>query len=127
MKNKLILAFSFFQLLNAKDLTHQKNSKNIGIDLIETVHQLPTPPEKVEYHHEIATHFNDQLPELWNKLIPEERIFAYYMMHASIPGNCIIADPKHRNAVEIIGIFYTFITHKELIYKYGCKPIFTRS
>lgn len=78
-------------------------------------HKLQAPPTTVEYFNEIATQYNPQLPELWNNLTPEERVFAYYMTRASMSGNRIVADQTHRDAVEIIELFQNIITHKEQI------------
>ncbi len=77
--------------------------------------RLQAPPSGVECFHEIATQYNTQLPDLWNSLTPEERIFAYYMTRASIPGNRIMADQKHRHAVEIIDHFHTILDKKEQV------------
>lgn len=85
---------------------------------VDIVQQLSKAPEHSTHHYEIATQYNSQLPELWNSLTAEERIFAYYMMRASIPGNTIAADQTHRHAVEIITIFYTIVTNKECIYDF---------
>lgn len=121
MKKKFLLIISFFQVCHAMESmklrTDQKSSSTKTEKVCgNSACTLQKPPEHVEYYHEIATHYNPELPELWNTLTREERIFAYYMMRASIPGNSIIADQTHRNAVEIITIFYTIITNKELIY-----------
>ena len=53
------------------------------------VKRLGHAPSKIEKFGEIATQYNCKLPELWNSLKPEERVFAYYMTQASIPGNRI--------------------------------------
>lgn len=77
--------------------------------------QLQTPPNRLEQYLEIATQYNDELPELWNALQPEERVFAYYMYRASIPGNRIIADQTHRHANEITELFERIVRNKEII------------
>jgi dipeptidyl-peptidase III len=81
---------------------------------------LQEPPAGVECFYEIATQYNGQMPELWNGLSPEERVFAYYMTRASIPGNRIAADQKHRDAVEIIDHFHAIMENKEQI-KEQCR------
>ena len=105
----MLFVFSFFQGLYGMESN--------------TDYQLSRPPERLDCYYEIATQQNPHLPELWNTLIAEERIFAYYLMRASIPGNSIIADQTHRDAVEIISLFYTIITHKEHIYE-SCSHYF---
>jgi dipeptidyl-peptidase-3 len=82
---------------------------------VDMVRELGAAPEQLEQFKEIATQYSAQLPELWNKLTPEERVFAYYLFRASIPGNRIIADQTHRHAVEIIEIFEKIIINKALV------------
>lgn len=109
----MLFVFIFFQGLCAMEsnyISHQSPEACRSID-----YQLQMPPEKIEYYNEIATCYNAQLPELWNGLNPEERIFAYYMMRASIPGNVIMADQKHRDAVVLITLFYTIIRNRDFI------------
>lgn len=70
----------------------------------------------IESFHEIATQYNDQLPDLWNSLTPEERILAYYLYRASMCGNRILADQTHRDAVEITNLFEEIIHNKDIIH-----------
>lgn len=77
--------------------------------------QLEAAPQRFEQFLEIATQYNELLPSLWNELKPEERIFAYYIYRASIPGNRIITEQTHRQARELIELFEHLYTHKELI------------
>ncbi len=86
-------------------------------DVMSMEGRLQAPPTGVECFKEIATQYNTQMPELWNGISPEERVFAYYMTRASIPGNRIMADQRHRNAVEIIDHFHTIIENKEQVEK----------
>lgn len=83
---------------------------------------LQAPPSGVECFHEIATQYNPQMPDLWNGLSPEERVFAYYMTRASIPGNRIAADQKHRDAAEIMDHFHAIIENEEQI-KEQCRAV----
>ncbi|MBY0110375.1 MAG: dipeptidyl peptidase 3 [Candidatus Babeliaceae bacterium] len=85
--------------------------------------KLDVAPERLEQFKEIATQYNAQLPELWNNLAPEERIFAYYLYRASIPGNRINSDQTHRHALKITEIFETIIHNKDLI-KQKCAQDF---
>jgi len=82
--------------------------------------RLEQPPADIECVHEIVTQRNAQLPALWNGLSPEERVFAYYVTRASIPGNRIIADQNHRHAAEIIDHFASIIEKKEQV-KEQCR------
>lgn len=119
---KVIFVLSFFQIgysvrfenLNASFVNAIPKTER-DPNMVNALSQLQIPPETVEYYNEIATCYNAELPELWNGLTPEERIFAYYMMRASIPGNIIMADQMHRDAVDLISLFHTIITNKEII------------
>lgn len=122
---KVLIAFSFFQIvcvMESKNVQVVFRNPDIKVEKSRdnVFHQLQMAPEKVEYFNEIATCYNAQLPELWNGLTPQERIFAYYMMRASIPGNTILADQMHRNAVMLTKVFYTIVTHKEFVFN-ACK------
>lgn len=82
---------------------------------VDMVKKLEAAPDRLETFKEIATQYNPLLPELWNGLIPQERVFAYYIYRASIPGNLINADQTHRDAIKIIQIFEIIIKNKDLI------------
>lgn len=88
-----------------------KNSYSIGVP----IKQLQEAPISVESYKEIATQYNAQLPALWNNLTPEERVFAYYITRASIPGNRIMADQTHRHAVKMIELFQQIIDDKQKV------------
>lgn len=77
--------------------------------------QLGKAPERLEQYAEIAAQYNDQLPDLWNSLKPEERVFAYYMYRASLAGNRIMADQTHRDAVEVTELFERINAYKAAI------------
>lgn len=62
---------------------------------------LNEAPKDQKIYHEIAVVYNQQLPEHFNKLTPQERVFIYYMYRASLPGNIIATDQTHRHAVAI--------------------------
>lgn len=81
----------------------------------QTIIALQKAPTTIEQYSEIATQYNDQLPDLWNNLKPQERIFAYYMFRASLPGNKIYADQVHRHSLELIDLFETIVRNKHLI------------
>lgn len=87
------------------------------------IKQLSSAPERIECFHEIATQYNAQLPDLWNSLTPEERVFVYYMSRASMPGNRIMADQTHRHAVEILDLFKKILHNKQVI-RETCKASF---
>lgn len=76
---------------------------------------LTAPPKGIKTYGEIATLYNEQLTDLWNNLTPQERIFAYYMVRASLPGNRIYADQVHRDSLALLELLETLITHKASI------------
>jgi len=86
------------------------------------VKRLDDISPQINQYKEIATQSNVQLPALWNNLTPQERIFAYYLYRASIPGNRIAADQTHRDAVELTELFEKIILNKEAI-KLQCKSM----
>jgi len=79
------------------------------------VKKLESPSLYLDRYKEIAIECNDKLPDLWNNLTEQERIFAYYFYRASIAGNRIIADQTHRNALELIELFEKIILNKAII------------
>ncbi len=87
------------------------------------VKKLEAAPQQLELFKEIATQRNEQLPELWNTLTPQERVLAYFLYRASNAGNRIIADQTHRHAVEIIEIFEKIVQNKAVI-KQKCAQTF---
>ncbi len=86
-------------------------------------HQLKSPSNDLEQYRELAAVGNDQLPELWNNLSPEERIFTYYMFRASVPGNRIIADQMHRHGLELIDLFQALVENQGSI-RNACANVF---
>lgn len=76
---------------------------------------LSSPPSTITSVKELALIYNDQLPDLWNNLSPEERVFTYYMYRASLPGSRIFRDQNHRHSLKIIELFEHLIKNKEKI------------
>lgn len=77
---------------------------------------LSPAPAHIETFKEIAVLYNKDLPEFYNKLSAEERIFAYYIFRAGLPGNRIAADQTHRDALAIKKIYTAIFEHEnELI------------
>lgn len=74
---------------------------------------LEKEPETLESYKEVATQHISDLSELYNDLTPSERIFVYYMYRASLPGNKIAADQRHRDSVAITDIFEHIIAHAQ--------------
>src|SRR5438445_324179 len=74
---------------------------------------LEKEPETLGFYKEVATQYISGLSELYNDLTPAERIFIYYMYRASLPGNRIAADQRHRDSVIIADVFEHIITHAQ--------------
>ena len=74
---------------------------------------LEEAPKTLESYKEVATQYISGLSELYNDLTPAERIFVYYMYRASLPGNKIAADQRHRDSVLITDMFEHIITHAQ--------------
>ena len=72
---------------------------------------LEKEPETLESYKEVATQYISGLSDLYNDLAPAERVFIYYMYRASLPGNKIAADQRHRDSVSITALFEHIITH----------------
>lgn len=100
-KNVLVV---FLLLLSSVNLASTTSSNQ--------AYALGPAPQTVEQCQEIAIQYNEQLPELYNNLSPEERVFLYYLYRASLPGDRIIADQIHSDANTIIDIFSTIIQNK---------------
>src|SRR5580692_3847660 len=105
---KLILSlFSFFMFPSCQWFS--KTSSQGDTDVL-----APAPTTLYKYK-EIAIQYNDELFSAFNNLMPEERIFVYYIFRASLPGNRMIADQLHRYSLEIINIFETIFKAKEML------------
>ncbi len=76
---------------------------------------LEEAPKTLESYKEVATQYISGLSDLYNDLTPAERIFVYYMYRASLPGNKIAADQRHRDAVAITDAFEHIIAHAQTI------------
>lgn len=78
-----------------------------------SVTRLSPAPATIERYHEIATRYNDTLPDLYNSLSNQERVFMYYLFRAGLPGNRIAADQLHRHANDIIELCEHLYLHKD--------------
>src|SRR5579883_2769778 len=66
---------------------------------------LTKPSSDKKIYGEIAVNHDDKIHILYNKLSAEERVYAYYLYRASLPGNIIVADQTHRHSLEVIYLF----------------------
>ncbi len=76
---------------------------------------LESAPDNVELYKEIAITHNADIINFYNNLLPIERIFAYYIYRAALPGNRILTDQKHRFGLTITSIFEDIVNNKELL------------
>ncbi len=79
------------------------------------VQSMQKTPDTIERFKEMAIQFTQGLPELWNTLSPEERVFIYYMYRAGLPGNRILADQNHRAAVKLIELCEFIIENSDTL------------
>lgn len=76
---------------------------------------LQKPPATIEKYHEIALKYPEKIHARYNQLTPQERVFIYYLYRASLPGNHIAAEQRHRDATTLRDIFHFIIKNKEKI------------
>lgn len=76
---------------------------------------LKNAPAIIDTHKEIVAVYNAHLPEYFNALTPQERVFIYYMFRASLPGNVIASDQIHRDAPKIQKLFEHILEHKNML------------
>jgi dipeptidyl-peptidase-3 len=76
---------------------------------------LGPAPATINTYKEIITKYNNNLPELFNALTPQERVIIYYLFRASLPGNIIATDQSHRDAVRLQELFEYIVLHKHMI------------
>lgn len=73
--------------------------------ITQELRMLTTAPTIIHQYKEIAIKYNPHVDVLYNNLLPEERVFIYYLFRASLPGNHIAIDQLHRHGREIVSIF----------------------
>lgn len=79
------------------------------------MYSIDNAPEYIDTFKEIAVIYNDKLPEAFNKLAPEERIFIYYLYRAGLPGNRICTDQMHKDGLVVQQLFQTLLEHQSLL------------
>lgn len=78
---------------------------------------LSSAPAHIETFKEIAVLYDNDLAQFYNNLTPEERVFAYFLFRASLPGNLIAADQTHRDSLAIKKIYSTIFQHEQDLIK----------
>ncbi len=84
---------------------------------------LKTAPTTIEKFHEIATQYNSAIAPLYNELTAQERVFAYYIFRASLPGNRIAADQYHRHSLAIIQLCETLFLNETQLRELNWVPL----
>ncbi len=84
----------------------------VGVIMSLTCKPLQDPPSRVDRIKEIAIVYNNNLPEHFNKLTPQERVFIYYLFRASLPGNFIAEDQLHRDVPKIRELLEYVLEHE---------------
>lgn len=86
---------------------------SVGIHGDTHMKSLGPAPSTIETCHEIAVVANEQLPDLFNSLTPQERIFCFYLMRASLPGHRILVDQLHCNGQKTIDLFEMILKNEK--------------
>jgi len=79
--------------------------------------RLEQPPSRVDTYGEIAVIYYDKITEVYDALTPVERVFAYYLYRASLPGHQIALGQFHRKGLEITTLLEKILDHKEMLAK----------
>ncbi len=87
-----------------------------GTHMYSTWHPLPKAPTTVQKQKEIAVVYNQNLSEFFNALLPQERVFIYYLFRASLPGNLVATDQSHRDAPKIKTLLEHLILNKDALH-----------
>lgn len=82
---------------------------------------LSTAPGHIETFNEIAAIFNDNLSEHYNNLSAQERIVAYYLYRASLPGNRIATDQLSEFGISLRNTFLTLFNNEDQLLALGKK------
>ena len=89
----------------------------LGSCMQSSSHSLKKAPERCDITNEIVSVYSHNLVEHFNKLTPQERIFIYFIMRASLPGNQIAVDQSHRHAPKIKAMLEYILDRKEDVLK----------
>lgn len=68
---------------------------------------LSTAPKEVSIVQELSFEFDENIPEIYNKLTSEERIMVYYLQRAGAACTPIYIDHLHRHGLRLIDLFNT--------------------
>ena len=77
-----------------------------------------------EQYKEITVCSNNAARIAFEKLMPQERVFAYYLHRAALPGNMICADQSHRHAHEAVEVFESIARHQKKLQKLSNRDAF---
>ncbi len=81
----------------------------------DTVMNQTTTTTTIESFKEIATRSNPEIATHFKQLTQAERIFVYYLLRASLPGNRIAVDQIHRTGIETIALFELLLKNESNI------------
>lgn len=76
---------------------------------------LEAASHHIEIFKEIGVLCDQNVASLYNKLTAQERIFMYYLLRASLPGNRIAADQLHHHALAVKELFQTIYKNQDKI------------
>lgn len=86
-----------------------------ALKVVPMQNNLPESPSTIEQFIEIATQYSKSLPEFFNNLTTQEKIFVYYMFRASLPGNIIASDQMHRHSNAMITMAEELVLNEHLL------------
>jgi dipeptidyl-peptidase III len=78
---------------------------------------LTSTPEKISVFNEILVKYDSGIVGSYNSLLPQERVFTYYLFRAGLACNRITADQINRNGLGIIKIFETIVDKENELLK----------
>lgn len=76
-----------------------------------------TESESRQTYYEISVQRHEGIEGLYSNLTPQERIVAYFLYRACLPGNRILTDQHHRHALAIQEMFEHLYKHQNLLEK----------
>lgn len=79
--------------------------------------QATDAPEHITTFHELAITYDHSVASLFNGLTPAERIFAYYLQRACMPGNRIATEQLHVHGRTVQTIFKALLAAEPVLTK----------
>lgn len=84
---------------------------------------LSNTPDHIERFHELAAVFNEKLYKPYNSLTAAERVFAYFLYRASLPGNRIATDQLSKHGILIRDVLLALFKNEKALLQLDRKHI----